>query len=158
MPDGVANRHVSPVQPDSSVIADLESQLKVAEESQQVLRNELNSLQENQLVMVDQERREVAASYEVQIGSLQQSLMQAESSLQTLEKQLVEAQEKHGNELENLLKREEVLLQERDQKHASHVARLTAELTQQQEVGGAVGTLGDADEQEAERLRMIKEK
>ena len=158
MPDGVANRHVSPVQPDSGVIADLESQLKVALESQQVLRNELNSLRENQLAMVDQERREVAASYEVQIGSLQQSLMQAESTLQNVEKQLTEAQEKHGTEMENLLKREEVLLQERDQKHADHVTRLTAKLTRQQEVGGAVGTLGDADEQEAERLRMIKEK
>ena len=162
MPDGVANRHVSPVQPDSSVVADLESQLKVALQSQQTLRNELNSLHENQLAVVEQERKKVADSYDVQISSLQQSLMQTESSLQAMEKQLADTQVMHRTELENLLKKEEVireqLLHERDQKHANHVARLAAELTRQQEMGGATSTLGDVDEQEAERLRMIKEK
>ena len=160
MPDGSAHRHVSPVQPDTNNVADLEQQLKASQEMQQQLQYELNSLHENQFDAIESAKKEVAANYESQFTDLQQTLLQTEHRCIALETDLSEMRASHSAEIENLLGRQEeiraTMLQERDQKHATHVMRLTAELTSQPEISGVV--VGDSDEQEAERLRMIKEK
>ena len=158
--NGTADMRDSPVQPDGGVVADLERQLRTAHATQQQLQNELNQVLENQLSAINEARREVANSYEIQLTTLQQSLVQTESSLRTLEKQLSAANTTHSMEMDNLLKQQEdireALLGERDQKHAAHIARLTDQLTSQEELSGVVRL--EADEQEAERLKQIKEK
>lgn len=160
MPDGSAHRHVSPVQPDTNTIADLEQQLKASQEMQQQLQYELNSLRENQLDAIESAKKEVSANYESQLTNLQQTLLQTEQRCAALEAHLSEMKASHSAEIEKVLGQQEELreamLQERDQKHAAHVMRLTAELTSQPEISGVV--VGDSDEQEADRLRMIKEK
>ena len=156
MPDGVAHRHSSPVQPDSSNVANLEQQLKVSQEMQQQLQYELNSLRENQFGAIEGAKREVTTNYESQLAALQQTLTQMEQRCIALENHLSETKTSHRAEIENLLRQQEMAMQERDQKHAAHIVRLTTELTNQQEISGVVG--GDSDEHEAERLRMIKEK
>ncbi len=160
--DASAGRHSSPDQPDSGVIADLERQLIAAQESQQQLQNELNQIRENQLVVIEDAKREVCHDYESQIASYQQSLLQTEVTLQSLERQLSESLSARNAEIENVVRQQESMreasLREKDLKHAEHIARLTAELTSQQEIGGGALAPVDPDEQEAGRLRMIKEK
>ena len=156
MPDGIAHRHSSPVQPDSNNVANLEQQLKASQEMQQQLQYELNSLRENQFGAIEGAKREVTTNYESQLAALQQTLVQMEQRCIALENHLSETKTSHRAEIENLLRQQEMAMQERDQKHAAHIVRLTTELTNQQEISGVVG--GDSDEHEAERLRMIKEK
>ena len=177
VPDGTADRHSSPIPPHTSSIStavsnqELERQLQAAFESQQQLendlkvsqsreiklQNELNVLHENQLTALEQVRREQANRYESQIASLQSSMVQTESSLQDLEKQLLDAKASHAGEVERLFQTQEnireTMLKERDQKHAEHIARITQEMSAQQDIADK-----DEDEREAERLKMIKEK
>ena len=182
VPDGSAERHASPIPPDTTSISstvsnqELERQLKVAFESQQQLhndlkvsqsreiklQNELNTLHENQLTALDHAKREEASKYEAQIALLQSSLIQTERSLQDLERQLSEANVSHSDEVERLLQTQEnirkTMLKEQDQKHAEHIARITQEMSIQQDIAGAEGADKDEDEREAERLKMIKQK
>ena len=145
--------------PDDNAVAVLEQQLKASNEAKKQVQDELNSLRENQSVALEETRNEVAGAYQAQVASLQQSLMQSEYSLQALERQFAETKAAHSAEIESIVKQQEQLrvslLHEKDQKHAAHVLRLTAELSAQQEFvdDGA----RDSGEQEAERIRMIKE-
>ena len=100
----------------------------------------------------------MARAYQNQVASLQQSLVQSEHSLQELERQLADMRSGHHSEVESIVKQQEAIresaLQERDQKHAAHILRLTAELSAQQEFVDSGKP--DLDEQEAERIQMIK--
>ena len=119
----------------------------------------MNSLRENQSTALDETRNEVQSVYQSQVASLQQSLVQSERSLQALERQLAETKNSHSNEIDSILRQQEAIrnsaLQERDEKHVAQIQRLTDKLTAQQEF--ADGARADSDEQEAERIRMIKE-
>ena len=178
-PDGVADRHASPLPPDSLItetspdISELEQELVALRASKQQLQNELNAaldlqhqaqnevflIRKNQDSAIEMSKRELASTYQSQIASLQHSLMQSESSQQDMEKQLSDLRSAHNHEVEKLLRTQEeirvAMLAEKDQKHASHVVRLTSELSSQLETADVSK---DADEQEAERLRMIKSK
>ena len=157
--DGDAQRHASPVAPDDHALAALEQQLSAANEAKTQLEDELNSIRGNQSLALEEARNEVASTYQFQVSSLQQSLIQTEYSLQMLERQLSEAKANHSSEVESIIREQEQLrdslLQEKDQKHAAHVLRLTAELSAQQEF--VTDRSQDLGEQEAERIRMIKE-
>ena len=152
-------RHASPIQPDYSALAALEQQLTAENEAKKQLQDELNSLRENQSLALEETRNEVSRAYQAQVASLQQSLMQSEHSLQVLERQLAEARNGHSSEVETTVRQQEAIresaLQERDQKHAAHILRLTAELSAQQEFTDSGSR--DLDEQEAERIQMIKQ-
>ena len=182
VPDGTAERHSSPIPPDTASIStavsnqELKRQLQAAFESQQQLendlkvsksreiklQNELNVLHENQLTALEHVRREEANRYESQIALLQSSLVQTEASLQDLEKQLYDTRASHVGEMDQLLQTQEniceTLLKERDQKHAEHIARITQQMLIQQDIAGAEDASKDEDEREAERLKMIKGK
>ena len=148
-----------PVQPDDGALFALEQQLTVANDTKRQLQNELNTLRENQSEVLEETRDEVARVYQKQVASLQQSLVESEQSLQRLERELVEMRDGHRNEVESIVKQQkesrDVALHERDQKHATHILRLTAELSAQQDF--VDGTKHDLDEQEAKRIQMIKE-
>ena len=137
----------------------LEQQLAAANETKQQLHDELNSLRENQSIAMEETRNKVAGAYQSQVASLQQSLVQSERSLQTLETQLAETKNSHSSEIESILKQQETMrnsaLQERDLKHVAHIERLTAQFRAQQEF--VDGGERDSDEEEAKRIQMIKE-
>ena len=157
--DGDAQRHASPVAPDDCALAALQQQLSDANKAKAQLEDELNSLRGNQSLALEEARNEVASTYQTQVSSLQQSLIQTEHSLQVLERQLSQAKAIHSSEVESIIREQEQLrdslLQEKDQKHAAHVLRLTAELSTQEEF--VTDRSQDLGEQEAERIRMIKE-
>ncbi len=161
--------HINP----SPRITELEQQLSAVFDSKQQLQNELNTvldqqhqsqheilqIRKNQDNSIEIAKREVANSYMSQIANLQHSLMQSESAHQELERKLADISSSHSLEVENILKKQEeiqaTLLAEKDQKHAEHVARLTDKFTSQMEDNEGPK---DIDEQEAERLKMIKTK
>ncbi len=161
--------HINP----SPRITELEQQLSAVFDSKQQLQNELNTvldqqhqsqheilqIRKNQDNSIEIAKREVANSYVSQIANLQHSLMQSESAHQELERKLADISSSHSLEVENILKKQEeiqaTLLAEKDQKHAEHVARLTDKFTSQMEDNEGPK---DIDEQEAERLKMIKTK
>ena len=149
---------VSPVEPDIGAVSAMEQQLKEANETKRRLQDDLNTVRENQALALEEARNEVAHAYMTQVASLQQSLVESEHSLQTFEREIANLKSSHGHEIETIVKQQEAaretVLHERDQKHAAHILRLTAELSEQHEFvdGGK-----NSDEQEAERIRMIKE-
>ena len=181
MPDGSADRHASPVEPEpantinTEAVLKLEHQLKTSLDAQKHLQNELNSahdfqqqlqneletLRENYTSSLEQVKSQVSSSYQIQLTNLQQSLMQTEGQLHNLEHRLSEVNEKHHVEMENLLQTQEnireTIMKEKDLKHAEHIARITTELTNQSAVSG-VGSDRESDDWEAERLKLIKEK
>lgn len=132
---------------------------KYAEKHRQ---NEMDSLQEEQSTVISETLGHVTSQYNSRMASLQQSLLQAENSIHALESQLTEVQASKEAAIEELLRKQtnicEELLQERDQKHAAHIARLTDEFQQQQQEASSQLARGEPDEQEAERLRLLKEK
>ena len=146
---------------DVGIVADLERELQLANAAKQKLQNEMNTLREEQSTAIAETQRHIAEKYAAQVGSQQQSLLEAEGLIHSLEAQLTWERSSKEAEIEQLLQRQEdirkELLHESDQKHASHVSRLTAEFQKQQEAFSHLVD-GDAGEQEAERLRMLKEK
>ncbi len=143
-------------------------------EKEQVL-NELNSMQDTQFNLLDKTKKELASNYSIQISSLQQSLLQTERRLQSAEQQfmetershqdqiekynqtLTELEQKHSQKLDEKEREHAKILNEHNQTHADHVSRITAELGNQLEPTAHVVDM-DSAEQEAERLKMIKEK
>ena len=109
--------------------------------------------------MLDETRNAVARTYQDQIVNLQHSLVEHQRSHQVLERQMTEVRNRHSGEIERVRRQEEAArnaaLQERDQKHAEHILRLTAELSAQQEFVDSGNK--DSDEQEAERIQLLKE-
>lgn len=149
----------SPVQHENDALTSLEEQLAAANRTKNQLEDDLNSFRENQMLAIEETRIEVTRAYQTQVASLQQSLIESEYSMQKLEKQLADIRSDHNSEIESILKQQEAArasaLQERDQKHAKHILRLTAELSAQQEFVDAGKR--DFDEEEAERIQLIKQ-
>ena len=147
----------SPVRPDNTAMAALTQQLTEAEDRNAQLQRELYSLRDKQAHMMEETRNAVARTYQdqmaTQMATMQQKLTDSHRSM---EKQISEMKSRHASELESVRKQEEAAreadLQERDRHHVTLVERLTAELTTLQE-----GVERDADEQEAMRMRVIKE-
>ena len=102
MLDGIAHRHSSPVQPDSSNVANLEQQLKASQEMQQQLQYELNSLRENQFGAIEGAKREVTTNYESQLAALQQTLAQMEQRCIALENHLSETKTSPRAEIKSM--------------------------------------------------------
>ena len=84
--------------------------------------------------------------------------METERSLQDLERELTDAREARVAEFEHVLQTQgnihETMLKECDQKHAEHIARITQEMSMQQDIAGTDRASKDEDEQEAERLTV----
>lgn len=132
--------------------------ISLRHEREQLL-NELNSLRENQLDVLDRTRREVSSNYEHQVANLQQSLVDTERRLQNVEllfeeskRAFSEQDDTHMQVLAEQSQKHAQDLVDRDQRHAELVSRITKELESRPMV------VVDVDEQEAERLKMIKDK
>lgn len=167
--------------PSNHVGLELEKQLRASQDlvsqlqnERNQLQNELNSLHESQFSVTT--KRD--AVYEQRVAGMQQSLLKTEQRLQMVERQLGQSEqerkelvEKHAQELEErdqrhawILSEHErnhaELLEERDRRHGEKIASMTEELRNHVVVKQQEPAISDLDptEQEAKRLRMIKEK
>ena len=134
----------------------LQEELTELRQERDDLCSELADLRKNHAASLELSKQAMMGHYANEISSLQQSLLETESSLQVREKELMEAQDAHSVEMKDLLHQEQVtreaLLSERDKKHAAHIARLTAQLSSQETVAGVVA------QEEEERIQLLKEK
>lgn len=134
------------------------------------LVNELNSLRESQFDALERTKREVSLNYDHRVANLQQSLVDTERRLQNVEQQFEETKrafseqndkhmqllahhdQKHAQDLTDRNQKHAQDRVDRDQKHAEQITRIMEELESRPLEGR------DPDEQEAERLKMIKDK
>ena len=142
---------------------DLVMQLKsetisLRDEKEQLL-NELNYTRDAQFEALERTKREVSSNYDRQITNLQQSLVDTEERLQNVEQQFEaskrafsEQDDRHMQVLAEQVQTHAQELVNRDQEYKNEILRITEELRSRPADGG------DADEWEAERMKMMKDK
>lgn len=123
------------------------------QEERDKLEIELTTLRDSQNAAFDKGKQMMADHYQSQLS-------QAESALQSREREIKQLGLSHAAELDRIARQQAQLREEerreKDQKHAAHIARLTEQLSRQENMAG--NFVQEDEEREAGRIRQIKEK